>query len=335
MTVNIGVIGTGAIGVEHINRLVDKCPGAEVVAVSDIDGERAASVAQRIGAVSLGSGQEVIAASKVDAVLVASWGPTHEQYLLAAIEAGKSVFCEKPLATSAEACKRIVDAEIAHGSPLVQVGFMRRYDVGYRGMKQVLDSGEIGSALLAHCVHRNAGVPTNYESSMAIQDTAVHEIDILRWLLDDEIVSVQVLTPRRSALAPERLQDPIVLLMETEAGRRLDVEVFVNCQYGYDIQCELVGEKGTVRLPDPPAPTVRVSGRVVIPVLQDWKDRFIDAYDVEISEWVQSLEVGTLHGPTAWDGLAASVIADSAVRAQESGGILRTGLPPKPDFYSR
>ena len=104
------------------------------------------------------TGEELIASDGVDAVLVTSWGATHEAYVLAAIAAGKPCFCEKPLATTAEGARRIVDAEVAHGKRLVQVGFMRRYDAGYRMLKQVVDS-DIGPPLMVHAAHRNPTVP--------------------------------------------------------------------------------------------------------------------------------------------------------------------------------
>lgn len=101
------------------------------------------------------TGAALITASHVDAVLVASSGPTHAEHVLNAIAVGKPVFCEKPLATTAVDCLRIVEAETAYGSRLVQVGFMRRYDEGYRELKRLLDSGGIGAPLMVHCVHRS------------------------------------------------------------------------------------------------------------------------------------------------------------------------------------
>ncbi|WP_170968935.1 Gfo/Idh/MocA family oxidoreductase, partial [Pseudomonas viridiflava] len=107
----------------------------------------------------------------VEAVPVCSWGATHEEYVLAAIAAGKPVFCEKPLAVTAAGCRHIVEAEIAGGKRLVQVGFMRPYDHGYRALKAVIDSGQIGEPLMLHCAHRNPRVGENYKTDMAITDT--------------------------------------------------------------------------------------------------------------------------------------------------------------------
>src|SRR5947209_8409080 len=128
MTLKIGVVGTGAIGKEHIKRITNTLSGGEIVAVTDVNQEAAKNVVEQFGlnAVICPDDKTLVASENVDAVLVTSWGPAHEQSVLAAIEAGKYVFCEKPLATTAEGCMRIVEAEMKHGKRLVQVGFMRR-----------------------------------------------------------------------------------------------------------------------------------------------------------------------------------------------------------------
>ncbi|KOX17818.1 Gfo/Idh/MocA family protein [Nocardiopsis sp. NRRL B-16309] len=335
MTVKVGVIGTGWIGAEHIRRISTRVGGADVVAVTDIDADRAARAAGGVGARVLATGQEVVEAADVDAVVVTSWGPAHAESVLAAVAAGKPVFCEKPLATSADDAQRILDAEAAHGSRLVQVGFMRRFDAGYRQMKEVVSSGGIGTPLMAHCVHRNPTVPESYHSEMASQDTAVHEIDVLRWLLDDEISSVQVLTPRSTERRFEHLRDPQMLLFEMAGGARVDLEVFVNCQYGYEIGCEIVGEEGTVRLPEIPGAVVRSAGQLSTPVLQDWVQRFAAAFDTEFQDWIDEVASGTpTTGPNAWDGYAATVVTDAAVRALHSGAVVETGIKARPAFYA-
>ncbi|WP_210593977.1 Gfo/Idh/MocA family protein [Streptomyces sp. GESEQ-35] len=334
MTVRVGVIGAGWIGQEHIRRLAGTVTGAQVTAVTDIDAARADEAAARVGAQVFANGAELIAAGDVDAVLVTSWGPTHAEHVLNAIAAGKPVFCEKPLATSAEDCLRIVEAERAHGRRLVQVGFMRRFDAGYRQMKQVIDSGRIGEPLVVHCAHRNPTVPESYHTDMAALDSAVHEIDVLRWLLDDEIVSTQVVLPRATSKRFAHLKDPQIMLFETAKGVRIDLEVFVNCQYGYDIQCETVGEEGLVRLPDPAAVGVRTAGQHSSEVLTDWVARFADAFDTEFREWIAEIAAGNEPtGPSAWDGYAATVISNATVEARQSGRIVTTDMKPRPAFY--
>ena len=333
MTLRLGVIGTGNIGQDHIRRITQALSGAKVVAVNDIDGERAQKVAQGIGGRAEATGQAVIAGADVDAVLVTSFGATHEEFVLAAIKAGKPVFCEKPLATTAAACKRILDAEVAFGKRLVQVGFMRRYDAGYRMLKALVDQGGIGAPLIAHCAHRNPAVGDDYTTPMAITDTVIHEIDTMRWLLDDEYVSAQVVYPKKTGRASKHLADPQIVMLETATGIRIDVEVFVNAVYGYDIQCELVGETGVARLPEPASVLLRQEARLGIELLTDWKKRFIASYDVELQEWINSVAAGRISGPSSWDGYAAAVTADACVESQGNGRIIPIRLGAKPALY--
>jgi myo-inositol 2-dehydrogenase/D-chiro-inositol 1-dehydrogenase len=333
MTVHVGVIGAGTIGQEHIRR-VQGSAGATVAAVADLDPARAEGVAAEAGARVLPNGAALVSAADVDAVLVASWAPTHAEYVLAAIAAGKPVFCEKPLATTADDCLRIVEAEASHGTRLVQVGFMRRYDAGYRAMRRTIGSGEIGAPLVVHCVHRNPTVPERYTSEMATLDTAIHEIDIVRWMLDDEIISTQVVTPRPTSNRFEHLRDPQIMLYETATGARIDVEVFVNAQYGYDIQCEVVGETGVVRLPDPARVSVRAAGQARADIPQDWEGRFAEAYNTEIHEWLASVGAGTVGGPSSWDGYAAAVIGDATVAALHSGAVVDAQMKERPALYA-
>jgi myo-inositol 2-dehydrogenase/D-chiro-inositol 1-dehydrogenase len=332
----VGVIGTGMIGRDHARRVQQVLSGVKIVALSDYAPEaaRAAQADLAPEATVFDKGEDLIASDEVDAVLVCSTGSTHEQYVLAAIAAGKPCFCEKPLATTAEGAKRIVDAEVAHGTRLVQVGFMRRYDAGYRMLKKVVDS-EIGQPLMVHAAHRNPTVPEQYVTPMAIHDTLIHEIDVFRWLLDDDYVSAQVVFPRRSSHAHDKLKDPQVVLLETAKGIRIDVEVFVNCRSGYDIQCQVVGEEGLAYLPEPTSIVMRKDATLQNAILTDWKDRFIDSYDVEPQDFVAAAARGTASGPTSWDGYVAAISSDACVAAQEAPGtIVPISLPARPALYN-
>jgi myo-inositol 2-dehydrogenase/D-chiro-inositol 1-dehydrogenase len=325
------------IGADHVRRLHEVVAGARVSAVSDVDLDRARRVAADLpGAPArvLPTGQDVIDDPEVDAVLVASWGGSHEEYVVASVAAGKQVFCEKPLADTAAAGRRIVAAEIAAGRRLVQVGFMRRYDPAYRELRAVLTGGRIGTPLLVHCVHRNASVPGHYTRENAINDTAVHEVDVVRWLLRDEIVGVRVLRPRRNRNAGP-LQDPLLLLWDTATGAVVDVEVSVTVRYGYDIRAEGVGEVGTVSLADPGSVRVRLDGAVSGAVPADWRARFRHAYEVELQEWVRGVIAGDPPaGPSAWDGFAAQVVADAGLVALDgSGDRVPVDLPERPALY--
>lgn len=337
MTLRIGVIGTGAIGEDHIRRITNTLSGAKIVAVTDVNVEQAKAVIknQKLDAKLYETGHDIIQSKEVDAILITSWGPTHEEFVLASIAAGKPVFCEKPLATTADGCARIVDAEVKHGKRLVQVGFMRPYDKGYRALKDVVATGKIGEPLIVHCAHRNPVVGDNYTTDMAITDTMIHEIDVLRWLLDDDYVSVQVVYPRKTKKASTHLHDPQIVLIETAKGIRIDVEVFVNCQYGYDIQCEVVGETGIARLPEPASVLMRSDAKRSVEILTDWKQRFIEAYDIELQGFIDAVNQGQPNGPSAWDGYAAAVTADACVKAQQTGEIVPVTMKQRPAFYNK
>ncbi|MCA2214042.1 Gfo/Idh/MocA family oxidoreductase [Jidongwangia harbinensis] len=331
----VGVIGTGMIGRDHIRRMTRVLAGVEVTAVTDVDTATARQVAAGLsGATVHASGTDLIADPAVDAVVVCSWGPTHEQYVLGSIAAGKPVFCEKPLATTQQACLRIVEAEVGYGGRLVQVGYMRRYDEAYRALKAVVDTGELGAPLLMHCAHRNAAVPGFYEKESAITDTAVHEIDMVRWMFGEEVAAARVLVPRRSRNGGD-LQDPLLLILEMAGGALVDVEISVNIRYGYDIRGEVVGENGTAALGELSPVTVRRNQQVVTPVPADWRERFLRAYDVELQEWVDAITgAGVPLGPSAWDGYAAAVVSDAGVAALRSGERVGVTLADRPKLYT-
>jgi myo-inositol 2-dehydrogenase/D-chiro-inositol 1-dehydrogenase len=336
MTLNIGVIGCGMIGRDHTRRIQKVLAGAKVVALSDVNPVNAEDVRKNFApeAQIYATGEALIAAPEVHAVLVTSWGATHEPYVLAAIAAGKPVFCEKPLATTAEGARRIVAAEVAFGKKLVQVGFMRRYDAGYLALKEAVEQ-HTGAPILVHAAHRNPAVPEAYVTPMAIHDTMIHELDVFRWLLNDDYVSARVLYPRNAARSHTKLRDPQVVILETAKGVLIDVEIFVNCHYGYDIRCEVVGEDGAASLPEPMAIALRLDAKNQSRILTDWKDRFVSSYDVELQDFIIAAAQGSATGPTAWDGYAAAVAADACVLAQESAGeAVAIALPARPNLYN-
>lgn len=334
MTVNVGVIGTGMIGQDHIRRLTTVVPGANVVAVSDVDSARAQEVASRLDRAKLyATGEELVAANEVEAVIVTSWGPTHAAFVLAAIKAGKPVFCEKPLATTEADCSAILDAEAALGRRLVQVGFMRRFDPQYRAMKESIASGAIGAPLIFQSIHRNASVPAHYTGEMAQTDTAVHDIDIARFLLDDEPVAIAVRAPRRNRRARD-VADPLVTLIDMRSGALTVIETSVQIAYGYDIRGEVIGETGTVSLAERNEVVVKANGafRGAVPV--DWRDRFAAAFDAEFRAWLAAAAKGGAAGPSAWDGYVATVASAAGVKALKTGAREPIKLRERPPLYA-
>ncbi|MDO5093670.1 MAG: Gfo/Idh/MocA family oxidoreductase [Propionibacteriaceae bacterium] len=334
MTLRIGMIGPGGMGRAHIERIHSVISGGRVVAVTDVNPDNAAAVAEQIGGTAFPTSAELIASPDVDTIMICSFGPAHEPDVIAAVKAGKYVFCEKPLAPTADACERIMAAEQEAGKKLVTVGFMRRFDASYQEMKRLLDDGELGEALMVHCAHRNPTVPEQYTWDMAINDTAIHEIDTMRWLLGEEFVSARVDKPKKTSLRFEHLQDPLILILTSTSGVRVDDEIFVNCQYGYDIQCELVGEKGTVKLGDQElvvrADALGRRNRLTM----DHNQRFGPAFVTEVQQWITAVTEDRHTGSSSWDGYAAAVVCDAGVKALTAEGEVPIQLMPKPELYA-
>jgi myo-inositol 2-dehydrogenase/D-chiro-inositol 1-dehydrogenase len=215
----VAVIGAGRMGADHVRRIQEVTSGARVTAVVDVDAERAKAVAARVdGCTAYTDPVVAMAAADVDAVLVASPGPAHEAALLAAFARDLPVLCEKPLTPDAASALRVLEAEQKLGRRRVQVGFMRRYDAEYTRLARLLGTGQLGRPLLVHHRHRNLASPPGWTSDMLITDSVAHEIDVTRWLLGQEITAVTVLRPSPTANAPDDLQDPQFVVLETADG---------------------------------------------------------------------------------------------------------------------
>ena len=318
----IAVLGVGVMGADHVVRIANRISGAAVTVVNDYLPEKAAEVAATVpGARVANDPFDAIAADDADAVLLATPGPTHEKQLLACLEHRKPVLCEKPLTTDVQTSLEVVRREAELEKPLIQVGFMRRFDPEYQQLKTLIDGGELGQPLVMHCVHRNPAVPPSFNSAMIVKDSLVHEVDVTRFLFGEEIASVQIIRPAANPAAPAGLKDPQIAIFQTASGRHIDVELFVTTGVAYEVRTEVVGELGSatigldVGLVRKSSPGVW-GGRIT----PGFRERFGLAYDIEGQRWVDAVRSGVnVDGPTAWDGYAAAAVCAAGVRSLESG----------------
>jgi len=325
----IAVLGVGMMGADHVARITSRISGARVAVVNDYLIEKAAELAATVpGTRVVNDPFDAIAADDVDAVLLATPGPTHEKQLLACLEHRKPVLCEKPLTTEVETSLEVVRREAELEKPLIQVGFMRRFDPEYRQLKALVDGGELGQPLVMHCVHRNPAVPPSFNSAMIVKDSLVHEVDVTRFLFGEEIASVQIIRPAANPAAPAGLQDPQIAIFQTASGRHVDVELFVTTGAAYEVRTEIIGELGSatigldVGLVRKSSPGVW-GGRIT----PGFRERFGTAYDIEVQRWVDAVRSGVnVDGPTAWDGYAAAAVCAAGVRSLESGELVAVEL---------
>lgn len=322
----VGVVGVGGMGTRHAHNLHHHVGEADVAGVVDADEARAVEVASRYGAQPYGDTAELIDA--VDAVVVASPDPTHADLALACVEAGKPTLCEKPLATTVEGGRTVVDAEVAGGRRLIQVGFMREYDPAHLAVKEAVDGGLIGSARLLSGWHRNLSTGTARTIEDAIFNSAVHDLHSARWLLGREIEEVFV----REITAGEGTV-LVTILLSMASGALASIEVNLDSGYGYEVGVEVTGSAGVVRTGPPAAPVVRAGQAAAQAIDRDWLTRFEQAYVVEARQWIRSVLAGRPSGPSAWDGYVSLLAARACVDSAQSGQPQAVASVPRPALY--
>lgn len=323
MTVRVGVIGAGIMGADHARTLDRSVARAQVELVADVDPARADAVASELpGVRATDDAHALIEDPQVDAVVIASHDTTHGEFTAAAVRAGKPVLCEKPLAPSLAEAVDLVESAGADGARLISVGFMRRFDPGYAQLKEAIATRAFGSVLLVHCTSRGVTSGPGTTSEFSVIGSAIHEFDIVPWLLDSAVVEVGWHAPRSTSLV-EGLQDPQVMTLRTADGVLSTVETFLNARYGYDIRCEVVGETGAVSLAEPVRSVADADRRRAITYAADWRLRFADAYRLELQAWVDGIERRTPSPlADARDGVGASAVADAVITSMHHGGRL-------------
>ena len=334
-TLRVGVIGTGGMGGRHARNLAHRVSGAELVAVMDVDQVRANALAAECrGATVFDSGPALIGDPRVEAVLIASPDPTHADLAVACIEAGKPVLCEKPLGVDIEDAKRVLDAEVAGGRKLVQVGLMRTFDPQHAALKRAIDAGEIGRPLLFRGIHTHWRVEEVRTAVNVIVNSAVHDIHSARWLMGDDVASVYT---SHVVDVPERPDSTRLVLLQLtfRRGGLGSIEVNLDSNYGYEVIVEVSGETGTLRTPSISSPVLRKGGGASRAVEIDWLERFEVAYRIEAEAWVRAARAGGATGPTVWDGYAAMRVAEAAERSLETGRAEAVPDEPCPVLYGQ
>lgn len=333
--IRIAVVGAGLMGADHVVRIGTRIVGAVVSAIVEPDeGRAAAALLNAPGAQWYPNVEAAIEAGAMDAVLIATPGQFHEPVLLPALAANLPILCEKPLTPDAASSLRMVEAEVSGGKQLIQVGFMRRFDEGYMALRDLIASGESGELLGLHCAHRNPAVPDTYHNDMLIFDSVVHEIDVVRFLTDSPIVSVEVKHMKRNTLSPEGLDEPILVLLETASGVLATVEMNVSVQFGYQVKTEAVFQKGIAEIGRTAGMNRFFDGSISTPEHTSFKTRFAAAYDSQIQRWVNAVAKGEIDGPSAWDGYLAAAAVEAGVAALRTGDKVKVLTENRPPFYS-
>ena len=323
----IAVLGVGMMGAFHVDALSKRVRGARVTVVNDFLADKAAEVAGAVGARVVTDPIAAINDPDVDAVLIATPGAAHEEQVNACLDRGVPALCEKPLTTDFASAYAIVQKEKVIGKQLIQVGFMRRFDPEYVALRKLIADGRLGNPLMVHCTHRNPAVGDHFNSEYMIRDSVVHEVDAVRFLLGQEITSVEVIKGAATASAPHGTHDPMLVIFETQSGAIVTDEIFVRTGVAYEVRTEVVGEKGSALIGlDQNLQLKSTDGRWGGGMTPSFVERFGQAYDIELQRWVDAAKAGTIDGASAWDGYAAVAVCEAAVLALRSGAKVHVHL---------
>ena len=330
MTLRVGMIGAGIMGTDHADNLFRWISGAEVAMISDVDLSRAELLAGSVGGVpTTDDNAALIDSDDVDAVIIASHDSTHAELVRSCLSAGKPVLCEKPLAPTLDESVAVWRDEQKRPERLLSLGFMRRFDPAYVALKRALDGGAYGSPLLLHCVGRGVTSGPGSTSESSVTNSAIHELDVVPWLLGSPVAEAAWLAPKASQEAVG-LQDPQLILLRTEDGVLSTIETFLNARYGYDIRCEVVAEQGALNLGDPTLVHHDHDGHRSSAFGMDWRPRFAEAYRLEVQAWVDALVAGAESPlPSGYDGVLASAVAAAVITSMHAGGGFVAVDPPR------
>jgi myo-inositol 2-dehydrogenase/D-chiro-inositol 1-dehydrogenase len=328
MKKRFALFGAGRIGRIHARNLVAN-PHAQLLYVIDVNEASARELAAEHGA-SVAQTQAALADSAVDAVLIASSTDTHADLIEASARAGKAILCEKPLDLNVERAARSLKTATGAGV-LLALGFNRRFDPSFAALRKRVVSGEIGQVECVSITSRDpAPPPVEYvaRSGGLFRDMTIHDLDMARWLLGEEISAVSA---HGAALVDPEIGragdiDSAVLVLQTASGKLCHITNSRRCAYGYDQRIEVFGARGMLRADNQRATTVEQAGEGGFrtdPVLHFFLERYALAYQLELQAFVDALLGREAALVTGLDGLRALQLADAAQLALQSGTTVR------------
>lgn len=325
------VLGVGRIGSIHARNVarlsgdVPQCAGIVVAYVSDPNGEAAEAIAAELGARTAGL-DEAIAAPDVDAVVICTPTDTHADLIDRAAAAGKAIFCEKPIDLDSDRIRRSLAGVAERGVPLM-IGFNRRFDPSFAALKSRLDAGEIGAPELITILSRDPSPPpVDYikRSGGLFRDMMIHDLDMARFLLGEEPVSVYATA---SALVDPAIGaagdvDTAVCVLRTASGKIAQISNSRRAAYGYDQRIEVHGAGGMLAAGNRTATTVTAAtaaGYASDPALPFFLERYAEAYRAEMASFIDAVRRGAAPSPSGEDGLNAQILADAATESARTG----------------
>jgi predicted dehydrogenase len=330
----VGVLGVGEMGRRHAENLRRLVPQARLVAIADVNHERARQAAADLEIEhALPSLEAMLDRKDIRAIIIATPDKFHASAVIQAARAGKDIFCEKPLALNVEEAEEAARAADSEGVRL-QVGFMRRYDPAHLAAKSQIEAGEIGEPVIFKSVGRDKDAPPieAYQSQlngMLLFTNTIHDFDSARWLTNDEVAEVHTYTT--VAIRPELQEfDDVVastVNLRFQGGAIGNIESYAQAVYGYDVRTEIVGSKGSILIG-----TLRqhsatflscASGSFVIG--DHFLTKFADAYLAEMRDFADMVLKDREPLVTGTDGLRAVEIAAAAQKSYRDQEVCRVG----------
>jgi inositol 2-dehydrogenase len=317
---NAGVVGLGRLGSLYARYFLGRIAQANLLAVAEVNGALAESFANEYGvARHYRNYQDLVNDREIDAVIIVTPTSTHKEIIIAAARAGKAIFCEKPLSISLDEAREI-EQVIADTGVFFQMGFMRRFDRGYRAAKEKIEQGVIGTPVLFKASSRDPYRPSlEYmdprHSGGIIIDMGIHDIDLARWLMG-EVASVYTIG---GVLAyPEVSEvgdiDNAVTTLTFESGALGVIDLSRSGVYGYDIRGEILGTQGTLKvgyLRETPLLVMNKEG-VTHDTVPYFMERFEQAYIDQLQNFIEHLSQGRPPAITCADGVADLEVAYAA-----------------------